>query len=82
MPNGDCPVGADHGARLRILEREMGEVKAEQHEVRDAIQQLLTDAAVRTAELDARSKAAVAWIAGSFTLLGVVVNALIVYTAR
>ena len=79
MANGDCPIGARNAARLDTLEREMGEVRVEQHEVRDCVQKLLTDAAVRTAELDASSKAAVAWIAGGFTLLGVIINAVIVF---
>lgn len=82
MANGDCPVGARNAARLDNLERTMGEIKAEQHETRDVVQQLLTEAAARTAELDASSKAAVAWIAGGFTLVGVIANVVIALVSR
>lgn len=82
MANGDCPVGARNAARLDNLERSVNEIKTDHHEVRDCVQRLLTDAAVRTAELDASSKAAVAWIAGGFTLVGVIANVVIALVAR
>lgn len=82
MANGDCPIGARNAARLDNLERSVNEIKTDHHEVRDCVQKLLTDAAVHTAELDVKSKMAVAYIAGGFTLAGVFINAWIVYAAR
>ena len=82
MPNGDCPVGARNATRLDNLEREMCEVRTEQHKQQDCLNQLATQAAVRTAELDSRSKLAVAYIAGGFTLVGVIINAYLIYAAR
>jgi hypothetical protein len=79
MANGDCPIGARNAARLDNLEREMGEIRVDQHKQQDCLNQLVTQAAVRTAELDSRSKLAVAYIAGGFTLLGVIINAVIVF---
>ena len=82
MANGDCPIGARNAARLDTLEREMGEVRVEQHKHADCLNQLVTQAAVRTAELDSRSKLAVAYIAGGFTLAGVIANVVIAFVAR
>lgn len=82
MANGDCPIGARNAARLDTLEREMGEVRVEQHKHADCLNQLVTQAAVRTAELDSRSKLAVAYIAGGFTLVGVIANVVIAFAAR
>ncbi len=82
MANGDCPVGARNATRLDNLEREMGEVRTEQHKQQDTLNRLITQAAVKTAELDVKSKIAVAYIAGGFTLVGVIINAYLIYAAR
>ncbi len=37
---------------------------------------------MKTAELDVKSKIAVAYIAGGFTLVGVIINAYLIYAAR
>ena len=82
MANGDCPVGARNATRLDNLERDMGEVRTEQHKQQDTLNRLITQAAVKTAELDVKSKIAVAYIAGGFTLVGVIISAYLIYAAR
>jgi len=82
MANGDCPVGASNQSRINTLEREMGEVRREQHELRDCVQSLVTEGAVRKAGLDRGGQVAVATITGIVTLAGIIVNAAIVMAAR
>jgi len=82
MANGDCPVGAANQSRITTLEREMGEIKQEQHELRNCVQTLVTEGAVRKAGLDRGGQVAVATITGIVTLVGILVNAAIVLVAR